>query len=107
MQAAGASLAGAVFRTLFLGAVAARHHDPRFKTFADRLAARGLPVPPGFVLGTGICRDYLKHGAAALTGLPEVLEEELQQLAIRTGRRVVRKNRLISPVVTHSSETAS
>jgi len=29
-------------KTLFLGAVAARHHDPRFKTFADRLAARGL-----------------------------------------------------------------
>ncbi|MEQ8230151.1 MAG: PEP/pyruvate-binding domain-containing protein, partial [Gammaproteobacteria bacterium] len=26
-----------------------------------RLAARGLPVPAGFVIGTGLCRYYHAH----------------------------------------------
>ena len=43
-----------------------------------RLAARGLPLPPAFVLGTEVCRDYLRRGETALAGLPEILDRELQ-----------------------------
>ena len=52
-----------------------------------RMARSGLIVPPGFVLGTGFCRAYLDHGNAALEGLDELLEHELEALAARTGRR--------------------
>jgi len=51
-----------------------------------RLAGRGLPVPPAFVLSTEICRDYLVRGAAALGGLDEILDHELSALGTRTGR---------------------
>jgi len=52
-----------------------------------RMARRGLLVPPGFVLGTGVCRAYLDEGPAALAGLDEVLERELEALGTRTNRR--------------------
>lgn len=52
-----------------------------------RMARRGLPVPPGFVLGTSLCRDYLARGDKALAGLGDVLERELEHLASTTGRR--------------------
>ena len=52
-----------------------------------RMARRGLPVPPGFVFGTDLCRDYLERGAAAFGGLDEVLERELERLGSVTGRR--------------------
>lgn len=52
-----------------------------------RMARRGLPVPPGFVLGTSLCRSYLSHGQAALAGLDRILERELEQLGTATGRR--------------------
>lgn len=52
-----------------------------------RMARRGLPVPPGFVFGTDLCRDYLDRGAAAFSGLDEVLERELGRLGSVTGRR--------------------
>ncbi len=90
MQAAGPSLVGAVYRIPFGGPAASLPAKEVVGSKAHnlmRLAARGLPVPPGFVLGAEICRDYLEQGAAALTGLTDVLEEELQQLAARTGRR--------------------
>ncbi len=51
-----------------------------------RMARRGLPVPPGFVLGTDLCRAYLHRGPAALEGLDEVLVRELDRLGQRTGR---------------------
>ncbi len=51
-----------------------------------RIARCGLPVPPGFVLSTQLCRDYLKHGAEALDGIDEVLVRELDHLAALTGR---------------------
>lgn len=51
-----------------------------------RLARRGLPVPQGFVLGTGLCRAYLDRGPEALAGLDEALEREIDQLGTRTGR---------------------
>jgi len=52
-----------------------------------RMACRGMPVPPGFVFGTDLCRAYLSRGEAALAGLDAVLERELQQLGVATGRR--------------------
>jgi len=51
-----------------------------------RMAQRGLPVPPGFILGTGFCRAYLEHGALALEGVDELLESELDALGARMGR---------------------
>jgi len=51
-----------------------------------RLAGRALPVPPAFVLGTEVCRDYLRNGAAALNGLDALLDTELDALGRRTGR---------------------
>lgn len=51
-----------------------------------RMAQRQLPVPPGFVLSTDLCRAYLKHGAAALEGLDEVLCGELAKLGRATNR---------------------
>lgn len=53
-----------------------------------RMARRGLPVPPGFVFGTGLCRDYLKRGPVAFAGLEKLLDPELEQLASVTGRRL-------------------
>jgi pyruvate,orthophosphate dikinase len=85
----GASLAGAIHRIPFDGTAAeiptkeivgSKAHD------LMRLAGRGLPVPPAFVLCTEVCRDYLRRGAEALVGLAEVLDRELQQLGVRTGR---------------------
>jgi pyruvate,orthophosphate dikinase len=53
-----------------------------------RMAACGLPVPPGFVIGTQICRNYLCRGREALVGLPEVLEGELERLGAHNGRQL-------------------
>lgn len=52
-----------------------------------RMARCGLPVPPGFVISTDVCRDYLAKGEAALEGLDEALARELARLARLTGRQ--------------------
>jgi len=83
------SLAGAIYRIPFNGTA---RQIPAAETVGSkahnlmRLAARGLPVPPAFILGTEVCRDYLRRGEAALEGLAEVLDRELQQLGACTGR---------------------
>jgi pyruvate,orthophosphate dikinase len=51
-----------------------------------RIARCGLPVPPGFVLGTDLALAYLARGRAALHGLEAVLKRELEQLGRLTGR---------------------
>jgi phosphoenolpyruvate synthase/pyruvate phosphate dikinase len=59
----GASLAGAIYRIPFDGAAAEIPTKEIVGSKAHnlmRLAGRGLPVPPAFVLGTGVCRDYLR-----------------------------------------------
>lgn len=53
-----------------------------------RMARQGLPVPPGFVIGTGLCRAYLKQGAAALHTLDAALARELEFLAAKSGRKL-------------------
>ena len=50
-----------------------------------RLAARGLPVPPAFVIPTWACRYYRKHGDME-PGLEEAIRQEFRWLAGKTGR---------------------
>lgn len=52
-----------------------------------RMAQNGLPVPPGFVLGTDLCRAYTENGIDALDGLESVLARELDRLGASLGRR--------------------
>lgn len=51
------------------------------------MARSGLPVPPGFVLGTGLCRAYQELGADALGALESVLADEMAALGKALGRR--------------------
>jgi pyruvate, orthophosphate dikinase len=51
------------------------------------MAQHALPVPPGFVLATELCRAYLVEGRKALATLESVLSAELARLAEMTGRR--------------------
>src|SRR5438552_956449 len=44
-----------------------------------------LPVPPGFVLGTALCRDFLCDGWPA--GLDQAIEQKLAALEHATGQR--------------------
>jgi len=53
-----------------------------------RMARRGLPVPPGFVLGTSLCRDFLANSSKALVGLDKALDRELERLGSVTGRQL-------------------
>lgn len=50
-----------------------------------RMAACGLSVPPGFVIGTELCRAYLAKGASAIEGLGEVLQHELARMGEASG----------------------
>ncbi len=50
-----------------------------------RLAARGLPVPPAFVIPTWACRYYREHGDME-PGLEEAIRQEFRWLAGKTGR---------------------
>ena len=50
-----------------------------------RMAAAGLVVPPGFVIGTEVCRSYLARGAEVVDGLRSALERELAHLGASTG----------------------
>lgn len=52
-----------------------------------RMARAGLAVPPGFVLGVDVCRAHLADGAAALDGLRDVLQREMDRLGEQVGRR--------------------
>lgn len=51
------------------------------------MARAGLPTPPGFVLGTELCRAYMRSGRRVLAGLDAVLRHELETLQQQTGRR--------------------
>ena len=46
----------------------------------------GLPVPPGFVISTQVCRDYLSHGQVLPKGLRESIEENIGRLEQAMGR---------------------
>ncbi len=50
-----------------------------------RLARLGLPVPPAFVLGTAVCREYLARGGRLPDGTGELMDEGLSRLEKSTG----------------------
>lgn len=52
-----------------------------------RLARLGLPVPPAFVLGTAVCRDYFAAGGRPPDDLRELVEAGLERLGDATGMR--------------------
>lgn len=53
-----------------------------------RMARYGLPVPPGFVIGTGLCREYLKHGAEVFARFDAAMAAELECIASKSGRKL-------------------
>ena len=50
------------------------------------MARLGLPVPPGFVISTQVCRDYLSQGQALPKGLKESIDENIGMLEQAMGR---------------------
>ncbi len=86
-----AGLASSIYRIPFPGQRDARPAKEIVGSKAlnlMRMAAAGLPVPPAFVIGTDICKDYLERGSDALTGLESVLDNELAWLGAQSGRHV-------------------
>jgi pyruvate,orthophosphate dikinase len=51
-----------------------------------RMAEAGLPVPPGFVLSTTLCREYYRHGRRLPENLLELLAKNIKQLEKATGQ---------------------
>jgi pyruvate, orthophosphate dikinase len=47
----------------------------------------GLPVPPGFIITTEACREYLQHGSVP-AGLDAEVGEHLRQLEAKMGRKL-------------------
>jgi pyruvate,orthophosphate dikinase len=47
----------------------------------------GLPVPPGFVITTEVCREYYRLGQRLPEGLMEDVREAMRELERRTGKR--------------------
>ncbi|HEY6922466.1 MAG TPA: PEP/pyruvate-binding domain-containing protein [Steroidobacteraceae bacterium] len=52
-----------------------------------RLASVGLQVPPAFVLGTTLCREYFEHGGRLPEQTRALLETGLSRLEEATGRK--------------------
>jgi pyruvate, orthophosphate dikinase len=52
-----------------------------------RLVRLGLSIPPAFVLGTGLCREYFARGGRLPEQMPRLLADGLAQLEHTTGRR--------------------
>lgn len=50
-----------------------------------KMAQLGLPVPPGFVIGTQFCRDYLEGTKILSPLLITILEEKVEELQNTTG----------------------
>ena len=46
----------------------------------------GLPVPPGFVISTQVCRDYLTRNQALPVGLEDSVKDSIRQLEKSIGR---------------------
>ncbi len=50
------------------------------------MANAGLPVPPGFVCTTEVCRDFFAHGGQTPSYLPSLLAENIERLEAATER---------------------
>jgi len=53
-----------------------------------RMAAAGLPVPPGFVLDTGVCQDYCGADRQLGEEVITLVTRGIQQLERETGKRL-------------------
>ena len=51
-----------------------------------RMAEAGLPVPPGFILPTELCRDYLQSGMRLPEGTEELLRQRIRHVEKLAGR---------------------
>lgn len=51
-----------------------------------RMAGCGLKVPPGFVLGTEVCRAFLKDARGTLAAIRPLVSAEMARLEAATGR---------------------
>lgn len=51
-----------------------------------RIARAGMVVPPGFVLGTALCRQYLDSNETLPEGFKKALDAEVQTLESATGK---------------------
>ena len=51
------------------------------------MARLGLPVPPGFVISTQVCRDYLSNGYTLPDGLEAAIREGITELEQSVGHR--------------------
>jgi phosphoenolpyruvate synthase/pyruvate phosphate dikinase len=49
------------------------------------MAEAGLPVPPGFVLATALCRQYFDEGCRLPDGFPELLAQSIREVEKATG----------------------
>src|SRR5215470_14109311 len=50
-----------------------------------RMAEAGLPVPPGFVLPTALCRAYFQGGQRLPEGTPELLRQGIREVEQAAG----------------------
>ncbi len=50
-----------------------------------RMAEAGLPVPPGFVLPTALCRAYIQSGQRLPEGTPELLRQGIREVEKAAG----------------------
>lgn len=52
-----------------------------------RMTELGIPVPPGIVITTHLCRKYYENGRKLPTGLKEAVLEKLKVIEYRTGKK--------------------
>ena len=50
-----------------------------------RMAAAGLPVPPGFVLPTSLCRAYLRNDGQLPDNVPDLVRQGIREVDSATG----------------------
>ena len=50
------------------------------------MARLGLPIPPGFVISTPVCRNFLTKNQTLPEGLEESIKDHIQQLEKSIGR---------------------
>ncbi len=60
-----------------------------------RMSEAGLPVPPGFVLGTALCREYQEAGGRLSDECVGLVAEGVRSLEQATGRQLGGRRRLL------------
>jgi len=47
----------------------------------------GMPVPPGFIITTEVCRDYMKRSEKAIDNLDEEILQKIREIERKTGKK--------------------